>query len=299
MEDNRKVIAVVVTYNRKKLLKEAIEALLNQDHNNCDILVVDNASTDGTKEYIDELLKNTRVHYENTGANLGGAGGFNYGMKRACQMGCDFIWVMDDDCIVHKDTLTELLNADKQLNGNYGFLSSKVLWKDGNICKMNIQKVSLIKKVTDWNIEIQKIIMGTFVSFFIKKQIVQEIGLPISDFFIWADDIEYSRRVSLKYPSYLVNKSVVSHKSKNNIGSNIVQDSIENLNRYSYAYRNERYVYKREGVLGILYYNLKNSLHKIRIRRSNMSHEEKKKKIDIINKAIKEGKKFNPEVEYI
>ena len=57
MEENRKVIAVVVTYNRKELLKEAIEALLNQDYNNCEILVVDNASTDGTREYIDELLK--------------------------------------------------------------------------------------------------------------------------------------------------------------------------------------------------------------------------------------------------
>lgn len=299
MEENRKVIAVVVTYNRKELLKEAIEALLNQEYNNCDVLIVDNASTDGTREYIDELLKDTRVHYENTGANLGGAGGFNYGMKRACQMGCDFIWVMDDDCIVHKDSLTELLNADKLLNGNYGFLSSKVLWKDDSICKMNIQKISLIKKVTDWNKEIQQVIMGTFVSFFIKKTIVEEIGLPISDFFIWADDIEYSRRVSLKYPSYLVNKSIVSHKSKNNIGSNIVQDSIENLNRYSYAYRNERYVYKREGILGILYYNLKNSLHKFRIRKSNMSKEEKKKKIDVINKAVKEGKKFNPEVEFL
>lgn len=299
MEDNRKVIAVVVTYNRKELLKEAIEALLNQEYNNCDVLIVDNASTDGTREYIDELLKDARVHYENTGANLGGAGGFNYGMKRACQMGCDFVWVMDDDCIVHKNSLTELLNADKQLNGNYGFLSSKVLWKDGSICKMNIQKISLIKKVTDWNKEIQQVIMGTFVSFFIKKTIVEEIGLPISDFFIWADDIEYSRRVSLKYPSYLVNKSIVSHKSKNNIGSNIVQDSIENLNRYSYAYRNERYVYKREGILGILYYNLKNSLHKFRIRKSNMSKEEKKKKIDVINKAVKEGKKFNPEVEFL
>ena len=299
MEENRKVIAVVVTYNRKELLKEAIEALLNQEYNNCDVLIVDNASTDGTREYIDELLKDTRVHYENTGANLGGAGGFNYGMKRACQMGCDFVWVMDDDCIVHKDSLTELLNADKLLNGNYGFLSSKVLWKDDSICKMNIQKISLIKKVTDWNKEIQQVIMGTFVSFFIKKTIVEEIGLPISDFFIWADDIEYSRRVSLKYPSYLVNKSIVSHKSKNNIGSNIVQDSIENLNRYSYAYRNERYVYKREGILGILYYNLKNSLHKFRIRKSNMSKEEKKKKIDVINKAVKEGKKFNPEVEFL
>ena len=299
MEDNRKVIAVVVTYNRKELLRESIEALINQEYDNCEILVVDNASTDGTKEYIEDLLENNRIHYENTGANLGGAGGFNYGMKKACHMECDFIWLMDDDCIVNKDTLKELLNTDRKLNGNYGFLSSKVLWRDGNICKMNIQKVSLINKVTDWDKEIQQIIMGTFVSFFIKKQIVQEIGLPISDFFIWADDIEYSRRVSLKYPSYLVNKSVVIHKSKNNIGSNIVEDSIDNLKRYSYAYRNESYVYKREGLFGVLYYKLKCFLHKIRIRKSNMSKKEKNKKLEVINNAIKEGKKFNPEIEYL
>ena len=141
--------------------------------------------------------------------------------------------------------------------------------------------------------------MGTFVSFFVKKQIVQEIGLPISEFFIWADDIEYSRRVSLKYPSYLVNNSIVIHKSKNNIGSNIVEDSIDNLKRYSYAYRNERYVYKREGIVGILYYKLKCFLHQMRIVKSNMSKEEKRKKIDVIRNAVNEGKRFKPNIEFV
>ena len=129
MGQDKKVMAVVVTYNRKELLKESIKALLEQDYNNCHILIVDNASTDGTKEFIEEEIQNSKVNYVNTGANLGGAGGFNFGMKKAHELGCEFIWLMDDDCIVHKDSLTELINADKELNGNYGFLSSKVLWK--------------------------------------------------------------------------------------------------------------------------------------------------------------------------
>ena len=135
--EKEKVIAIVVTYNRKQLLKECVNALINQDYKNCDVLIVDNASTDGTREYIEEEMENNRVHYVNTGSNLGGAGGFNYGMKEAYKLGCDFMWIMDDDCIVHKNSLTELINADKQLKGKYGFLSSKVLWKDNTICKMN------------------------------------------------------------------------------------------------------------------------------------------------------------------
>ena len=124
--EKEKVIAIVVTYNRKQLLKECVNALINQDYKNCDVLIVDNASTDGTREYIEEEMENNRVHYVNTGSNLGGAGGFNYGMKEAYKLGCDFMWIMDDDCIVHKNSLTELINADKQLKGVYGFLSSKV-----------------------------------------------------------------------------------------------------------------------------------------------------------------------------
>lgn len=297
MEENRKVIAVVVTYNRKELLKESVQALLNQDYNNCDILIVDNASTDGTREYIDELLKDTRVHYENTGANLGGAGGFNYGMKRACQMGCDFVWVMDDDCIVHKDSLTELLNADKQLNGNYGFLSSKVLWKDGSICKMNIPKKTFSTWLKEFDKPVQEIAMASFVSLFVKTDIIKEMGLPIKEFFIWTDDWEFTRRISRKYKSYFISKSVVTHKSKNNEGADISTVEGDRVERFKYLYRNDVVLYRGEGLKGWILLYIRLILHKLRILKSDK--KDKKERIKIINNAIKEGKKFKPDIEFV
>lgn len=295
MDKDKKVIAVIVTYNRKELLKECINALLQQDYDNCDILIVDNASTDGTKEFIEDELQNNKIHYTNTGANLGGAGGFNYGMKKACELGCDFIWVMDDDCIVHKDSLTELINADKELKGDYGFLSSKVLWKDDSICKMNIQKRKFSKWLKDFETNKQNIAMASFVSLFLKTNVVKEMGLPIKEFFIWTDDWEYTRRISRKYNCYYISKSVVTHKSKQNEGASIatVDDRLE---RFNYLYRNDVVLYRREGVKGWILLYTRLALHKLRILKSNKT--DKKERINIINKAIKEGKKFYPDIEY-
>lgn len=297
MEDNKKVIAVVVTYNRKELLKEAIEALLNQEYNNCDILIVDNASTDGTREYIDELLKDARVHYENTGANLGGAGGFNFGMRKAVEMGCDFVWVMDDDCIVHKDSLTELLNADKKLNGNYGFLSSKVLWKDNSICKMNIPKKTFSTWLKEFDKPIQEIAMASFVSLFVKTDIIKEMGLPIKEFFIWTDDWEFTRRISRKYKCYFISNSIVTHKSKNNEGADISTVEGERVERFKYLYRNDVVLYRGEGLKGWILLYIRLILHKLRILKSDK--KDKKERIKIINNAIKEGKKFKPDIEFV
>lgn len=70
------VAAIVVTYNRKILLRENLQALCKQSYEKLDILIIDNASTDGTYEYIKDLLNDARILYFNTGANLGGAGGF-------------------------------------------------------------------------------------------------------------------------------------------------------------------------------------------------------------------------------
>jgi len=294
---NPKVIAVIVTYNRKELLKECITALLNQDYRNCDILVVDNASTDGTFDYISELLKNKRVIYKNTGANLGGAGGFNFGMKEAVNLGCDFVWVMDDDCMVHTDSLTELLKVDAEMNGNYGFLASKVLWKDGNICQMNIQRRTLTKCVTDFDSHLVPVAMSSFVSMFIKSSTIKEFGLPIKEFFIWTDDWEYTRRISRKLNCYLVNSSVVTHKSNNNIGANVASDSSDRLDRYNYLYRNDMYLYRREGLRGMAYLYPRLMYHILRVLVSKCDN--KFKRIKLILRATKNGRKFNPEIEFV
>lgn len=295
-KNKKKVLAIVVTYNRKQLLKESINALLNQDYKQCEILIIDNASTDGTKEYIKEELENKKIKYFNTGKNLGGAGGFNYGIKEACKLECDFMWIMDDDCIVHKDSLTELLKADEALKGNYGFLSSKVLWKDNSICIMNRQKKNICKWLKDFDTNFQKIELASFVSFFIKKDIVIKYGLPIKDFFIWTDDWEYSRRISRKEKCYFISSSVVTHKCKENIGASIASVD-DRLERFKYLYRNDCVLYRGEGIKGYILFNIRLLLHKYKVMKSNK--EDKKSRIEIINNAVKEGKKFYPEIEYV
>ena len=294
---DKSVIAVVVTYNRKELLKESINALIHQNYQNCRILVIDNNSTDGTREYIDELVDDKKVIYVNTGSNLGGAGGFNYGIRKAAEIGADFVWVMDDDCIVHKHTLDDFIIADKKINKEYGFLSSKVLWKDGAVCTMNVQRKTLTKNVEDFNTSIVPVTMASFVSLFIPMERVHEFGLPIKDFFIWTDDWEYTRRLSRYYPCYLVNKSVVTHKSANNIGASIETDTDDRLDRYNYLYRNDMYLYRREGIKGIGYEIPRLTAHIIRVLKSDCN--KKMTRIKIIIKATLKGIRFNPDIEYV
>ncbi len=295
--EQKNVAIVVVTYNRKELLKEALTALSNQSYKEVKILVIDNCSTDGTKEHIEEVLKDDRFVYINTGANLGGAGGFNFGMKEAIKLGADYIWVMDDDCIVHEDSLEKLLAFAKEKNDDFGYLSSVVHWKDGSICKMNHQKVNLKEKVSDFETNGQRIMLASFVSMFIRREVVEDVGLPIKDFFIWGDDWEYTGRVSKKYPCYLVTDSIVTHKSNTNIGADISKDTSDRLDRYFYAYRNEGYFYRQMGFSGKLYWFLKKILHVKRILLSKGPN--KRKKLKIMKKGLKALKTFNPRVEYV
>ena len=114
------IAAVVVTYNRKELLEQCIKRILNQQDFFCDVLVVDNASTDGTAQWV-QRIQDSRVHYRNTGANLGGAGGFHFGLQWAVKAGYDYVWIMDDDCLPHEDALKAFWDVHTQLKGAYSY----------------------------------------------------------------------------------------------------------------------------------------------------------------------------------
>lgn len=293
-----KTAAVVVTYNRKELLKENIEKLLSQtEKNSLDIVIIDNASTDGTKDYIQEFISDNKIIYINTGANLGGAGGFQFGIKYAAENSYDYVWVMDDDCMPTETALEEFYKWDKELKGDYGFLSSKVLWKDGSICKMNVQRKTVTKNIKDFNQKLAKIEMASFVSLFIPVSVVKDVGLPIKEFFIWTDDWEYTRRISRKYPCYLTTSSVVIHKSALNIGANIATDTADRLARYNYLYRNDVYLYRREGIRGFGYETIRLTSHVLRVLFK--AKDSRCERIKYIFRGTKEGFKFHPEIEYI
>ena len=291
------VAAVVVTYNRKDMLAVCIRKLREQENAACDILIIDNASSDGTEEMIRECFPNPGLHYFNTGANLGGAGGFAFGMQKAVKMGYTRIWAMDDDTYVEPDALKELLNADRQLAGEYGFLSSVVIWTDGSLCSMNRQHTSLRRRLTGREEGLTPVIMATFVSFFVKAETVREFGLPIKEFVIWSDDLEYSRRISRRLPCYAVPESRVIHAMAGNRKIGIEHDSPDRLWRYEKMYRNEVYVYRREGLKGMCFLFLRVNLHRIRVLRDAESM--KKEKLRVIGKSFRSGFRFHPKIEYV
>ena len=294
---------MVVTYNRLIMLKETVSAIESQTYP-CDILLVDNASTDGTGLWAAEYAAGKEnITYCNTGANIGGAGGFNYGMRKAVEHGYDYVWVMDDDCIPNSDTLEKLMDADRTLGGpvNYGYLSSVVLWTDGTECKMNRQK---IKKAYYENVHYLKdsiiqVEQSTFVSILFPAATVKKVGLPIKEFFIWGDDIEYTRRITVRnsMPSFMVGNSQVVHAMKENTGSSIATDVPERINRYRYAFRNEAYLYRKEGIKGIVYYILKCGLNLCRILFKAKDHRIKRCRV-LIGSMIK-GLFFNPKIERV
>ena len=303
------IVAVIVTYNRKELLMECIGHVRSQVieravgtgrpvriEDELAIMVIDNASTDGTCEALAPLANKGVIDYRNTGANLGGAGGFNYGMRAAAEAGFEFCWVMDDDCLPRPDALQALIDADYGLQGAYGFLSSVVRWTDGSICKMNVQRHPLARNIEDFAADLQPCTLASFVSLLVPCRIVREVGLPIRDFFIWTDDWEFTRRISRRHDCFVVGGSVVTHASANNGAGTIVDDVPERLDRYRLIYRNDVVLYRGEGLYGWAFLVARGASHIARVLRH--SPGDKLKKIGIIVSGNLAGLRFHPAIEF-
>lgn len=300
MNKNKNVGIIVVTYNRKKLLKENLEALFCQTYDKYDIFVIDNNSNDGTKEYISEFINDEKIRYINTGKNLGGAGGFSYGMKLVLKENYDYVWLMDDDTIPTKNALSSLVKKAKKINDNFSYIGSLVKWTNNELCIMNSQVIS-----KNWYKDYDKLYDGlipinssSFVSFFVNAKIANSVGIPIKEFFIYGDDWEYSERLNKKNKGYLDIDSIVIHKMSSNKDVSIVDIDDNRIDRCYYNYRNVFYIMKKYHskvrlTLFILkyFYTLFQILFKAKSK--------KIKRIWTMTKGMFSGIFFNPKIEHI
>lgn len=237
-----KVCAIVVTYNRKTMLEGCVRALLGQTYENFDIFIIDNGSTDGTQKLIESYLSD-RIKYFNTGSNLGGAGGFYYGLKEAYKRKYEWMWIMDDDVIPTETALNELVIALEHVN-KCSFLASAVYSQNGSA--MNTPEIS--KYSTNgyrfWYDKLEygmvRIMHATFVSLFINAQAIAKCGLPCKDYFIWGDDTEYTMRIIGSYgAAYFVGKSKVYHLRNNSSTLNLMRENdVNRISMYYYMVRN-------------------------------------------------------------
>ena len=210
------IAAIIVTFNRRELLEECIAAIEGQTHAVDHLLIVDNASTDGTPE----LVRETYARHELLAlpTNEGGAGGFHEGMKAGLAGGFDWLWVMDDDTIPNPDALERLVERLDDLGDLPvpSILASRVVWKDGRIHPMNPPGPNLgdidhfVDATAAGLIPLRSV---TFPSMMVRTDAIRRHRLPQKHFFLWADDIEFTLGILRDEPGYMVPASVAVHKT--------------------------------------------------------------------------------------
>ncbi|WP_298743339.1 glycosyltransferase family 2 protein [uncultured Microbacterium sp.] len=238
------VAAVVVTFNRLEKLKTVISSIEAQTLSVATLFVIDNASTDGTADYLASLATRVPLEVVTMTENSGGAGGFAEGMLRGYASGADHVWIMDDDCYPEPRALEALVagfdGAVAELGGDVPFACSVVKFTDGNICEMNNPLPTW-----DWArliVKGQNSVMVeacSFVSVLIPRWAIAEYGLPYRDYFIWFDDREYTLRLTRRCPGVQVMDSVVVHDMGDNRGVNFSMVDQKSLWKFSYGVRNE------------------------------------------------------------
>lgn len=228
-----RVTVVMVTYNKYEYIKELIKSFkhLNYDRDLLDIVVVDNNSADGTEEKLKADFGD-EITLIQTGANLGGAGGFNTGMKHAIEnLDNDYIWLLDNDVVVHPESLNNLMKTIKQDEDRIAAVGSMILQLD------NPEYVSEIGAFMDWNkgrvamqhagvkynelleeqgeLKARKVDYCAAASLLKTRKSIEKVGYW-EDLFIHFDDVDWCCRAMDKgMEIYCDPESIVFHESMN------------------------------------------------------------------------------------
>ena len=217
-----RVAAVVVTFNRKALLVECLEALARQTHPLERVLVVDNASTDGTREAVEEagLAGPLPLEYLRLSRNGGGAEGFHYGVREAARGDADWLWLMDDDCEPDDDALERLLDAPSASDPGTVALVGAVRLPGGDPLPMHrgwITRRPFRAPISALPADAYQAAeaacdFASFVGPLFRASAVRAAGPPLREAFIRFEDLEYSARMRSEGAMRFVPASVIRHK---------------------------------------------------------------------------------------
>ena len=248
----KKVACVIVTFNRLEKLKKALSCYEKQTLKPSLIVIINNASTDGTEEYLSSWRNITEIPSVviNEKQNLGGAGGFKAGVEEAIKHDIFAINLADDDAYPSVNYLEELiLNLNK--DDSIGATCSVVVDNQDNVLfehRRNIafRPLKYIDQPSSNELYAKpffSINAFSFVGVLIKKEVVERIGFPSDEYFIQYDDTDYSLRISKYYKIYCVTNTKIIH--------DIVQNS-SNKSNYTdwktfYSYRNRLIIIRKFG----------------------------------------------------
>lgn len=325
-----KVCVVTVTYgNRFHLLKQVIEVALSCGLHK--IIVVDNNSDLESKNKLVEYekLHNDKIKVLYLNDNYGSAGGYKRGLETAYNdPECEFIWLLDDDCVPEKNALTRLVKFyNKKLqesdNNNFALCSfrpamnnSIKLLADGKkktadliFRKYNTYKgfhilgfpfYLLMKlKIIDINKKFDYDIVKTievdaigYSGLFFNKKIIQKIGYPDEGFYLYEDDIDYTYRITKKWNGkiFVVMNSLLQDLE---LSYSFDSFSIVSLSCYKlyYSLRNTIIIEKKYNVKNSFVFNINKYTFRILLKILYFIKYISKERYQLVIKALDDGER--------
>lgn len=267
------VDVVIVTYNRLEKLKKALTSYENQTKSFRNMIVVNNHSTDGTYEYLEEWKLQTAPFAKyviTTEDNLGGSGGFYTGQKFAMALEPDWVYLADDDAYAERDMMEQFYKfCETQDVNKLSAICGAVCNVEGGIAYHHRSTYEIIGKrfykryssvPEDYKKECFPIDMLSYVCSFINAKAIKKVGMVNPRYFIYYDDTEHSIRLK-KYGDILCVPAIrIDHEDAGNatIGQNI-EVSWQNY----YSDRNKNHMLKKHHFIAAVF-NAKHLLKEIK-----------------------------------
>lgn len=230
---NRKICAVIVTYNRKQYLEKLVDKLLEEEYIS-GIFIFDNHGKDNTREYLETIgfqklaeesriydtsIEGKKMYFYRNSRNTGGAGGFSKAVEFAMRYEWDYLWIMDDDVCPEDDCLEKLLDG---MNETYQVCipnrtddrytdNAAVRYSLHNPFKMRMKnRVKSIPcpEISGKYVDVQAF---PFEGPLISTKVIRKVGYPAVEYFIFYDDSDYCQRC-LQYTKVRMVLGATLHK---------------------------------------------------------------------------------------
>jgi GT2 family glycosyltransferase len=218
------VVAVVTTYNRREWLLACLDSLARQTRPPAAVVVVDNGSTDGTEDAIRtaDVLDRLPVHYLRLPRNGGCAEGNHFGIRAALELGCDWVWLFDDDADAAPDALEQLLDSTAAQRPATVLLAPTVVTTETDEIQL-LHRGTLRRRVlltpmrplpAAAYLDDVRLDFTSYLGVLVRASAIRAAGLPRREMFVWMDDVDFTERLAHVGELRLIPAARVRHREQ-------------------------------------------------------------------------------------
>lgn len=212
---NKLISIIIPTYNRHDILKDCLESVYNLDFENKEVIVVDDASNDGTEEMIKREFP--EVIYIKKEKRTG-VGSKNLGIKKSSGA---YLWFLDSDSFVqNKDCLKEMIGIMEE-NKNIGSIGGEIIERDDvKYIRMlrffKNAKETRLDEIGPKNLILQDVDYSPTCNCFVRRELVEKIGGFEESYFYVGEDAELGKRIrDLGFRNVIDRRTLVEHRRSN------------------------------------------------------------------------------------